>query len=404
MLAHSHTEKKLPESCHICEAKHFTYQTEATLYPPCQLKNHRHIATSSDDLIKILGNSTNDRMFALLYSVQTTETNNNTCDNSAYTNSILYTINSPFVPLDVSIAGPLRVKNRRSLMYVIATCGVGGILLYPFELTKDRFSNSIVNDNTMPPELHFSEAILNDKSTTCKVVFSSYTGFNECFLASASTGGTISIWDICALLTNDRDEKNELSSQTNLKAIWENEYKCSQVTCLSFSSTNTFLAFTCRSGDIYLIEKNKNIFLHSTIIKDIMGETSNKTNSFTSIGPSLVTWMMSSNEEDVLVGINGPTQNWVVLYPKNGFRCWKDIKLLNSVHGHLDNKCDNKESSCMEPDNVVKQLLLIGDGNGFISITQSETCRLFLLQQQRKGASKISKENQELEEAKQIDV
>ena len=366
------------------------------------------------------------------------------------THHVLRHITCPFVPLDLSISGPVALHTKHSSTHVLAVGGVGGVLLYTFNMENAGTTTTTTTTTTSkhtPKHTHHSpsesfQAALHSSTSTCKVAFSNHprtattattttttttAAATDCHLASASIGGGVAIWDVSGILRQSPQNKKHHV----VLPVWEIQYQCSQITDLGFSWSNQWLAFACRTGDVYFIEKEQdNRFRHARVMKRVKhtrrgngreGDVDTKGKSAACIGRSLVGWVLAKKKReeekgeeekeekkkeekkkekeekevaekrgekevvekgkgvddtdggmDVFVGVEGPTQRWHVLYPsKGGVRGWKDMKMLDKVH-----QGEGDGSVVVNAGDVVVGLRR-KEGGGLVSVTNSGRRRCF---------------------------
>ena len=310
------------------------------------------------------------------------------------------TIKCPFVPRDVTISDALKdVVNEDNHIktYALAACGVGGILLYGIEVS--HFAADTAQLRSQPVVL----ALLDSTTSTCKVTFS-----NSGMLGSASTSGHIAVWDVnmlfmlmgsMASVTIDRDESGRNLTTTNKFApTWEAAYHCGQITALEFSPSGHWLAAAClgRAGEIILIEQSNaamthlpnSTWMHSCILCTIvphlkstqytvtnnnMGTTTmHCTDVLTHSGLSLLVWWRNpSAQNEILIGVHGPTQRWMAFDPVSCLSYRKYVRKWESIHRSAAGSVASKD--------ILQSLSIEMSTNSVISVTRDGKARTFEL-------------------------
>ena len=321
-------------------------------YPNCTLPHH--YTTSPNSLILVLF-CTDDRDIQLIARNQ---------------NQQKITIRSPFIPRDIAISNVLHTRNNSddentTTIHVLAICGVGGILLYKIVSTISSATISNISNKSSSSTSVFNSApilfaSLVPSTSICKVTFSHNSGL----LGSTSTGGSIAVWDVNINMDMDMDMDIETNSDAevmiHMEPTWESSYQCSQVTALSFSPSDRWLAAACLGlptmGELIVIENHTNNWTHARIIQMVPQNNTSKatmqsletTKAIIHCGMSLLTWLETNNKsnkkpsqnsikaiKEILIGIHGPTQRWTVVDPATGMSYRKNISMLEKEHRSL---------------------------------------------------------------------
>ena len=266
---------------------------------------------------------------------------------------------------------------------------------------------------------------LAQTTITCKVAFVTATGDRSGMLASASTGGTIFIWDVGKILHG-----HQVDPAKKTAPLWSMSYSCSQVTSLEVSPSGRWLAVACLRGELYLIERvskssyrqygfsessatkmlvatksdeqdgeREEEWMHARVVNMVPSKTAcdafpSKSNVMAAehIGPSLVVWLTvdtspptrkreeeeekehasderssletATNVAEILVGVHGPTQRWISLCPSSGLRYRTIASSLES------SMSDGGFSGDTRPSDV--QRLLVYQGTSVLTISTTD--------------------------------